>query len=183
METKQDIRKRMLFLRGQMTEEEREEKSVTITRALLERREYRDSKAVLAYMDYNHEVITRYIIEKAWKDEKAVFAPRVNGKEMNFYRIRSFSDLAPGIHKIPEPTTIESFSGKEALVIVPGVAFDRARRRLGYGGGFYDRYLAAHPELSTLAVCFSFQILQRIPSDNHDIPMQIIMTEKETIDD
>lgn len=91
----------------------------------------------MAYADYNHEVITRYIIEQAWKDGKEVAVPKVFGKDMVFYRLTDFSQLESGYFGIPEPKEDgETVSWEEAMMVMPGVAFDVNCNRVGYGGGF-----------------------------------------------
>jgi len=103
-------------------------------------------------------------------------------QEMRFYQITSFDELEEGTMHIlePDPEQCPCLDAEEhALVIMPGAAFDRERNRIGYGGGFYDRYLAAHPEHPTVAAAYSFQVFDRIPSDEHDIRPQILVTEED----
>lgn len=132
----------------------------------------------MAYADYNHEVITRYIIEQAWKDGKEVAVPKVFGKDMVFYRLTDFSQLESSYFGIPEPKEDgEKVSWEEAMMVMPGVAFDVNCNRVGYGGGFYDRFLEKHPEVCRVAVGFSFQILPEVPTEPTDIRPQVIVTE------
>ena len=137
------------------------------------------AKHILAYADYNHEVMTRYIIEEAWKAGKEVAVPKVVGKDMVFYKLTDFARLEPGYFGIPEPVSGEIVNWSKALMIMPGVAFDRANHRVGYGGGFYDRYLEKHPQLERVAIAFSFQMLPEVPTEPTDICPQIIVTEEE----
>ena len=132
----------------------------------------------MVYADYNHEVITRYIIEESWKLKKEVAVPKVSGKDMIFYKLTDFSQLEEGYYGIPEPTKGQIADWQDALMIMPGVAFDRDNHRVGYGGGFYDRFLEKHPGLVRLAVAFEFQILEQVPVEPTDILPQIIITEK-----
>lgn len=111
----------------------------------------------MAYADYNHEVITRYIIEQAWKDGKEVAVPKVFGKDMVFYKLTDFSQLESGYFGIPEPKEDgETVSWETAMMVMPGVAFDVNCNRVGYGGGFYDRFLEKHPQISRVAVGIFF---------------------------
>ena len=87
--------------------------------------------------------------------------------------------LEPGYFEIPEPTTGVPAEDEEAILIVPGVAFDRNRHRAGYGQGFYDRYLEKHPHHKTVAVAFDFQIVDEVPSEPTDICPQMVITESE----
>jgi len=98
---------------------------------------------------------------------------------MVFYKLTDFARLEPGYFGIPEPVSGEIVNWSKALMIMPGVAFDRANHRVGYGGGFYDRYLEKHPQLERVAIAFSFQMLPEVPTEPTDICPQIIVTEEE----
>ena len=121
----------------------------------------------------------KYLIKEAWKAGKEVAVPKVVGKDMVFYKLTDFARLEPGYFGIPEPVSGEIVNWSKALMIMPGVAFDRANHRVGYGGGFYDRYLEKHPQLERVAIAFSFQMLPEVPTEPTDICPQIIVTEEE----
>lgn len=180
METKKDIRKKIFAARKECTDAQVEEWSRSITKRIAALPAFKRARRVLAYADYNHEVITRYLIEEAWLAGKEVAVPKVVGKDMVFYRLKDFSQLKPGYYGIPEPEEGETVDWEDALMIMPGVAFDKENHRVGYGGGFYDRYLEKHPSLERVAVAFDFQILPEVPTEPTDIFPQIIVTEKET---
>ena len=102
--------------------------------------EYEAASCVYCYVDYNHEVQTWPIMEQAIKDGKRVAVPRVDGTAMDFYYIASREDLEAGYFGIMEPKHgLPMAEERDALFLMPGVAFDRAHHRVGYGGGFYDR--------------------------------------------
>ena len=103
MEEKKEIRKKIFKVRKEHTNAWIRENSLRITEALTQLPEYRNAERIMAYADYNHEVITRYIIEQAWKDGKEVAVPKVFGKDMVFYRLTDFSQLESGYFGIPEP--------------------------------------------------------------------------------
>lgn len=179
MEEKKEIRKKIFKARKEHTDAWIRENSLRITEALTQLPEYRNAERIMAYADYNHEVITRYIIEQAWKDGKEVAVPKVFGKDMVFYRLTDFSQLESGYFRIPEPKEDgETVSWEEAMMVMPGVAFDINCNRVGYGGGFYDRFLEKHPEVCRVAVGFSFQILPEVPTEPTDIRPQVIVTEE-----
>ena len=179
MEEKKEIRKKIFKARKEHTDAWIRENSLRITEALTQLPEYRNAERIMAYADYNHEVITRYIIEQAWKDGKEVAVPKVFGKDMVFYRLTDFSQLESGYFGIPEPKEDgETVSWEEAMMVMPGVAFDINCNRVGYGGGFYDRFLEKHPEVCRVAVGFSFQILPEVPTEPTDIRPQVIVTEE-----
>lgn len=179
MEEKKAIRKQIFKARKEHSDTWIEEKSRRITELLAALPEYEDADRIMAYADYNHEVITRYIIEQSWKDGKEVAVPKVFGKDMVFYRLTDFSQLESGYFGIPEPKEDgETVSWEDAMMVMPGVAFDENCNRVGYGGGFYDRFLEKHPGIRRVAVGFSFQILSEVPTEPTDIRPQVIVTEE-----
>lgn len=180
METKKEIRKKIFAARKACTSEQIDSWSRDITKRVVSLPAFRHAQRILVYADYNHEVVTRYLIEEAWRRGKEVAVPKVVGKNMIFYKLTDFSQLEPGYFGIPEPSEGEVVEWPQALMIMPGVAFDKKNHRVGYGGGFYDRYLEKHPEIQRVAVAFSFQILEEVPTEPTDICPQIIVTEKET---
>ena len=177
MEEKKEIRKRIFKARKEHDDAWIQEKSHVITETLTKLPEYRNAERIMAYADYNHEVMTRYIIEEAWKAGKEVAVPKVVGNDMVFYRLTDFSQLEPGYFGIPEPVRGEIVKWEDALMVMPGVAFDPENNRVGYGGGFYDRFLEKHPDITRLAVAFDFQILDLVPTEPTDICPQIIVTQ------
>ena len=139
---------------------------------------YKNANTIYTYVAYNREVETKYIIDQAWKDGKAVAVPRVEGDVMNFYLLTSYDELESGCMGILEPKSSCSPANDEAaLMIMPGVAFDRKKNRIGYGGGFYDKYLESHPGLGRLAVAFEFQFMDEVPTEPTDICPEMIITE------
>ena len=181
METKSDIRKQIYKKRKACTEEQIRQWRLRITEKVTALSQFRSAERLMVYADYNHEVVTRYIIEEAWKKDKEVAVPKVSGKDMDFILLKDFSQLKPGYYGIPEPEEGETANWDEALMIMPGVAFDRKNHRVGYGGGFYDRFLEKRPLIRTVAVAFDFQILDQVPTEPTDIFPQIIITEKEEL--
>lgn len=177
MEEKRLIRKQIFAARKQCSDEQIQKWSHQVTDRVTALPEFAGADRILAYADYNHEVITRYIIEEAWKAGKEVAVPKVVGKDMVFYRLTDFSQLEPGYYGIPEPARGEIVEWEDALMVMPGVAFDIKNNRVGYGGGFYDRFLEKHPGIVRLAIAFDFQILDRVPTEPTDICPQIIVTE------
>lgn len=179
MEEKKAIRKQIFAARKAHTDEEIDKWSRIIADTVTNLPEYRDSDRLLAYADYNHEVMTGYIIETAWKDGKEVAVPKVVGQDMVFYKLTDFAQLEKGYFGIPEPARGEIVQWENAVMIMPGVAFDRENHRVGYGGGFYDRFLEKHPQIKRVAVAFDFQMMPEVPTEPTDISPEVIVTEKE----
>ena len=179
MEEKKAIRKQVFAARKAHTDQQIDDWSRKIAETVTALPEYSNSRRILAYADYNHEVMTKYIIEAAWNDGKEVAVPKVVGQDMVFYKLTDFAQLEKGYFGIPEPARGEIVQWEEALMIMPGVAFDRQNHRVGYGGGFYDRFLEKHPYITRVAVAFEFQMMSEVPVESTDISPEIIVTEKE----
>lgn len=100
------------------------------------------------------------------------------GQRDDFYLVEQKEDLQPGAYGILEPTGEYKADGYDGLLIMPGVAFDEECHRIGYGGGFYDKYLKTHPDLHTIAVAFELQMYRELPFEEHDIKPEKVITEK-----
>lgn len=183
IETKSEIRSRILKVRNALTEEERKHGAFLLTKRISEHPWFCQSDTILCYADYGSEISTKELIRKALSAGKKVFLPRVEGENMAFYRIGDLSELVQGYKGIPEPKgDTENYDGGEhtvekTLLLMPGVAFDRYRNRIGYGKGFYDRFLASSPELQlrSIAVGYQCQLLEELPAEETDIrPCQVI---------
>ena len=142
--------------------------------------EFVEAEAVYCYMEFNQEIITHPIITKSWEMGKRVAAPKVVGDDMEFYYIRSFEDVTPGYMGILEPVDTVPADEKKAFVIMPGLAYDLDFNRIGYGGGFYDRFLASHREYSFFktAIVYDFQIFDHFDTEEFDIPVDAIVSSK-----
>ena len=141
--------------------------------------QYRQARSLYAYLSFNQEVRTSPIIQRAWADGKRVAVPKVVGDDMVFIWIDSFDNLAPqGAFNITEPIENGPVASDEtALILMPGLAFDPQGHRVGYGGGFYDRYLAAQPHHPTVALCYDFQLYDHLDVEDHDVFVDVVITE------
>lgn len=185
MESKKDIRKYVLEKRGQLSAKDWEEKSHSIYEKVVSHPFFLNAEIIYCYIDYQKEVGTREIIKKAWEDKKKVAVPKVEGSEMSFYFIQKFADLKEGYRGIPEPeplflAKVENTSDQTSpvLVIVPGAAFDNNCNRIGYGKGYYDKFLSLHKHYHTMALCFACQMVDEIPAESYDIRPEIVITEE-----
>lgn len=178
MGLKKDIRKRVLIERNRISDKDWAEKSEQICKKVISHPFFLTAEEVYCYIDFKNEVGTKKIIETAWRLGKRVATPKVTGDCMEFYYIESFDDLFPGNWGIMEPTSQKPAGGTNVLVVMPGSVFDKKRHRIGYGKGYYDHYLAKHPDYQTMALAFELQMLENIPTAAHDICPQIIVTEE-----
>ena len=154
--------------------------SVMINQKLFEHDAYKDAKIVGMYVSKETEVDTIQFIEQTLK-KKRVAVPKVEGDISNFYRIKSLSDLTIGSFDVFEPTTPYITKAKKmSVMVVPLVAFNRKKYRVGYGKGFYDKYLKDF-QGTTIGLAFSFQEVDEDFEDEYEIPLDYIITEKEII--
>ena len=137
---------------------------------------YKAAKTIYGYLPYNQEVRTVPMLEQALRDGKRVAVPKVYGDEMKFLYLDDLTKVSKGYAGIPEPIADEPVADdKTALVLMPGLAFDPEGHRIGYGGGFYDKFLAAEPNHPTLALCYEFQMLPELHTEEHDIPVDTVL--------
>ena len=174
---KSELRKLIAAQKRQLTPAQIAQASAELARQLAVHPLYRAAKSIYGYLSYNQEVLTPPILAQAQRDGKRVAVPKVfdGGASMRFLWLDDLSRIAKGYCGIPEPTD----DGPEAddpgaLVLMPGLAFTPEGGRLGYGGGFYDRFLAREPH-PTLALCYDFQMVSRLPSQAHDIPVDAVL--------
>ncbi len=182
METKKDIRKRILKKRSELSHEEWQEKSRLIAQQVVSHSYFLEADEIYCYVDYNNEAGTHTIIEHGWKLGKKVAVPKIHNGKMDFYYIQSYDELEEGFCHVLEPVTEEIAKGVNVLVVMPGSVFDQNHGRLGYGKGFYDTYLSCHPEYHTFALAFQLQIVEYVPTELHDIRPQIMITEERIYD-
>ena len=159
-----------------MTEEEIISKSETLGRLLAQNELYQKAKTFYGYLPYNQEVRTVPMLEQALRDGKRVAVPKCYGDTMKFIYLEDLSQVAPGYAGIPEPIADQPVADDPtALVLMPGMAFDPQGHRIGYGGGFYDKFLAAEPDHPTLALCYDFQMLPHLETEEFDIPVDCVL--------
>lgn len=144
---------------------------------------YQEASVVCLYLSIKKEVDTMPVIERAWADGKRVAAPRVDGEKMEFYFFSSLEELLAGAFHILEPCGSErcDTTAPGVLLLMPGVAFDEQCSRIGYGGGYYDRYLAEHEISRTAALAYECQIVKELAAMEFDKKPEMIITEQREI--
>lgn len=159
-----------------MTEAQIEEKSAAIATWFLNGEPYQAAKTIYGYLSYNQEVRTLPILEQALRDGKQVAVPKVFGDTMRFITITDLSAVEKGYAGIPEPIADGPVANDPtALVLMPGLAFDVNCNRMGYGGGFYDKFLEREPNHFTVGLCYDFQLLPHLETEPHDIPVSLVL--------
>ena len=173
---KKELRSTIRERKRAMTEEEIASRSEKLGQLFAQSEAYKAAKTIYGYLPYNQEVRTVPMLEQALKDGKRVAVPKVYGDEMKFLYLDDLSQVEKGYAGIPEPIADEPVADDDtALVLMPGLAFDPSGHRIGYGGGFYDKFLAAEPNHPTLALCYEFQMLPRLDTEEHDIPVDTVL--------
>ena len=135
-------------------------------------------KRIFVYLSYSSEAPTDKLIERLLEDGWTVYAPRVEGKTMA--AVEYGEDFALSDLGIREPLG-ERYGGRMDVAIVPMLAADEQGGRLGYGGGYYDRYLSAHTETWRLGYGFDFQIVRQVPTEEHDVRLDGVITDKRIV--
>ena len=173
---KKELRAQIKAAKRAMSAQQIDALSADLCRQFLETEEYRNAKTVYGYLPYNQEVRTWALLEQALRDGKKVAVPKVYGEEMRFIYMDDLSAVAEGYAGIPEPVADGPVADDvTALVLMPGLAFDKEGHRIGYGGGFYDRFLEDEPEHPTVALCYHFQMLDHLDTEEHDIPVDRVL--------
>lgn len=180
--TKQELRKQYRAIRNGVSANVRSRESKAVCRQMTENAIYGAADAVFCYLSYGSELETDSLVQRAWSDGKLVAVPVIKGREMNFCRIYPETEYRLNEYGILEPVTEEDVnqdSLSSVLMILPGLCYDKFKGRIGYGGGYYDRYLAKHgnsARFQTVSLALSCQYFDGcIPMEEHDIrPDEII---------
>lgn len=188
METKKQLRIKLKEMRERLSLDEQNDLSYAITEKVVSHYDFKKAKNILIYMHYNKEVQTDGIILYAFMLGKKVFIPKVEGEIMNFYEIHDIKECISGFRGIPEPPSdAKCFlmptdcPKEETLVILPGLGFDQYGRRIGYGGGYYDKYLSKNTNCMKMAIAYDMQCVDCIPVEETDVLMDVIITDEQII--
>ena len=178
MTEKQQIRKKYKTLRNEMSGEEVRKKSDQICKNIIASEIFRKSEKILAYAPLGNEVDIRPVIEEGWRQNKRIAFPKVFGDTMKYFEISDFTELEEGTFHVMEPKENHSVDWADALVLVPGVAFDRKKNRMGYGKGYYDRFFEGKTSCVELGVAYELQVAEQLPTEENDLPMEYLVTEE-----
>ncbi|MBD7911936.1 MULTISPECIES: 5-formyltetrahydrofolate cyclo-ligase [Clostridium] len=179
---KKEIRKEIILKRDKIEEKDKKEFDRKIKDILKSSDYYRKAKNIFIYIGFGSEINTAEYINEFLEEGKNIFLPRIDlsKKVMDAVEIHSLEDLKKNKFGILEPGKDEAVIDKNLLdlIIVPGVAFDLWGGRVGYGGGYYDKYMSDIDEsIHRLALCYQFQVLKELPKEKHDIKINEIITE------
>ncbi len=173
---KQELRRTIRERKRAMTEEEIVERSNALAEKFYNSPAYQAASTIYGYLPYNQEVRTVPMLQRALDEGKRVAVPKVYGDEMRFIYLEDLTQVSKGYAGIPEPIADAPVADdKRALVLMPGLAFDPQGHRIGYGGGFYDKFLAKEPHHPTLALCYEFQMQAHLDTEEFDIPVDTVL--------
>ena len=173
---KKELRNKIREQKRAMTPQQIESASQKLVELFLATEQYRQAKTIYGYLPYNQEVRTVPLLEQALADGKKVAVPKIYGDEMRFIYLPDLNRVEKGYSGIPEPIEDGPLGDDPtALVLMPGMAFDEEGHRIGYGGGFYDKFLAKEPDHPTVALCYEFQIVKDLPTEDFDIPVDLVL--------
>lgn len=177
---KRDIRKKVLEIRKSLDTHEVKKLSQEITQIIMQWDIYKYAKSIMVYSAIKNEVNLEKIVFDAIKNNKIVIYPKTIKETFNIIPcvVSKIEELQIGEYGILEPSKNELIDkNKIDIVFVPGVAYDDKGYRIGYGAGYYDRFLRDFNGIK-VGICFSFQIVEDTFKDEHDIKMDYIITEK-----
>ncbi|MFZ4452029.1 5-formyltetrahydrofolate cyclo-ligase [Salibacterium aidingense] len=185
MKEKREIRLHIRNTFQRLTEQDMEQKGAKICDQLFASSLWQNASTIALTMATKNEVNTRPMIEKGWQEGKCIAVPKADpfSYTLDFYQITSFQETKEDFAGIFEPDpAFSSFIPPDMfdLIIVPGMAFDKEKYRIGFGGGYYDRFLK-NIAVPACAVLCEFQLFERLPREKHDIPLDFLFTENKII--
>lgn len=172
---KASLRKEYLYIRSQI--KNRDSKDEEIYNKLISNHHFKKAKTILTYVSYRDEVDTYKIIKYALENGKRVATPKVQNNELVFYYIHSFDDLKKGTYGIMEPVGNEIASDMDAISLTPALCYTKDGYRLGYGGGYYDRYYHNHHPYK-IGLCYEDCLVDKIPVEIGDEKVDMIITSR-----
>ena len=180
---KNQLKESILEKRNSLSQAEILEKSRKIEDCLFSLQQYKNAKTIMFFVSFNSEVNTHNMIKNSLKN-KTVIVPKVVNNEIEPSIIIDFDNLiSSGKFGILEPIEAMKIAYKNIdLVLVPGIAFDIEGHRIGYGFGYYDKFLKKVPKAVKIGLCFDFQVVDKVPREEHDVPVDLIVTDKEVLE-
>lgn len=177
---KRQLRKIIITLRNELSTEDRVLMNKKILNNIKNNNLYKEAKSIFCFIGFGSEVDTTVIIKDALEKGKKVYVPKIENKKMKIINIKSLDNLKSGVFGILEPESGEELIGSCDLILVPGVAFTIEGDRLGYGGGYYDKYIHSQGDnIKTMAIAYSIQIVNHINTEEFDKKINYLLTEKD----
>ncbi|MBQ8824377.1 MAG: 5-formyltetrahydrofolate cyclo-ligase [Ruminococcus sp.] len=182
IEEKKHLRKKFKNIRNTTPKIEKHYMDKYLENLFISSDEYKNCDIILTYVSYGSEADTINIIKTALEQGKIVGVPKcLPDNKMQFYKIHDLSELEKGAYGIPEPPdsceiiNLNEERNKNIVCLVPGLSFDEHGNRLGYGGGYYDRFIQEHPDIITIGICSSHCFSEHIPTEPTDMKVKIVI--------
>ncbi|MBE6050288.1 MAG: 5-formyltetrahydrofolate cyclo-ligase [Clostridium sp.] len=180
---KKSLRREMIQKRDSVELSRKNLMDLVIKKKLMNLQKFKEAKNIFIYIGYGSEIDTYKYIKEFLNMGKNIYVPKTNVREktMEAVQINSLDNLVKGTYGILEPDSFKNKIDKDKidLVILPGVVFDKQGGRIGYGGGYYDKYLMnMDKNIFKVALCYEFQIIDEVPTEPHDIKADLVLTEK-----
>ena len=182
--TKKEMRREFIKRRDHQTQTELDAKSEEICRKLFSLELMQQASDVLLYSSYSSEVQTEPIFNTVRRMRKRAYFPKVEDSELVYYRVDDLAELQVGYHGIMEPFMLRKAAGDwlyTAVAIIPGVCFSREGHRIGYGKGYFDRFLARYPDIFTIGIGYELQLTDHIPAEPQDQLLNAFVSEEEIL--
>ena len=180
-EYKIKLREKFKAIRLAYSSEQKAKLDTDIIQRFMRTYQYKNASTILCYVSTPLEVDTHMLIKRALEDGKKVAVPRCKPETttMDFYLINGFDDLEKGTFGVlePIPSRCEIYKGNDGICIVPGLCFDYAGYRLGYGKGYYDRFLTDYSQ-TKIGICYNDCVQQRLFHGRYDVPVDLLITER-----
>ena len=178
---KKVLRKKMMKKRSNLSISKKKLKDKSIYNQVINDQDYIAAASVFLFLSFGSEINTKPIVKHALDHGKQVFLPKVVGKNLELFEIEDFENLEKSKYGILEPKACCQAIGNCGIdfILMPGLAFDPSGGRVGYGGGFYDRYISTLPnynEIPKVAIAYNFQVIDEVPMSEYDIPVDRIIT-------
>lgn len=177
---KKNIRNQIREKRESLSSFEVKETSEKITKALLKSKYFQEAEVIMSYMSFKNEIDTNEINEAALRAGKKLLFPKIVGKE-KIEAVEYGKGFQKGAMGIEEPIG-DGYTGKIDLIIVPGIAFDKTGNRIGFGKGYYDRFLENYPDSIKISCAYDFQLVEKIVIEKHDKKIDIIFLKNNMIE-
>lgn len=187
MKSKSDIRKE---IRNKLKTHESNSSFEQLIIKTIELKEYTEADIVLSYIPFQQEADTRLLIQKSFADKKIIGLPKIDSESMQFYECTTNTNFTKNTYGIYEPNVYKPLNlslFSRLFCTIPGLAFTKEGKRLGRGKAYYDNFLnnlfanVDRKNITLIGFCHSIQLVDKIPTEEHDIEMDYIMTEKELI--
>lgn len=179
---KKVLRGQMRAQRGELKKPVKEDYDQWVCQSIWELIEAKGYQTIHCYLPMGHEIDIIPLIEKMLDAAKTVITPKTLAKRnLRHLRLTSLAELEAGVFGTRHPAHAQEYSGAYDLIIVPGLAFDSANYRLGYGGGYYDGFLLQHPTAYKLGICYPFQRVKNVPVEAHDIQLNAVLVREDLL--